>query len=165
VTLTIGIPTIIFLVILQSTIVSRLNLSFGSTDIVMLVLIALGLQQNTKRTILWFAIGGSMMAIFSAIPLMYPLIPYIIISLIIDYLKKRIWKIPLLLMILVSFVGTVICNSMAFVIISITRVPLPITESINSVILPSVALNIVLGIPIFLLVRDWSKWLNPRDEE
>ena len=105
------------------------------------------------------------MAIFSAIPLMYPLIPYIIISLIIDYLKKRIWKIPLLLMILVSFVGTVICNSMAFVIISITRVPLPITESINSVILPSVALNIVLGIPIFLLVRDWSKWLNPRDEE
>jgi hypothetical protein len=164
-TFTIGIPTIIFLVILQSTIVSRLNLSFGLTDIVMLVLIALGLQQNTKHTLLWFSIGGALMAIFSAIPLMYPLIPYIIISLIIDYLKKRIWKIPLLLMILVSFVGTVICNLVAFVIISITRVPLPITETINSVILPSIALNIAIGIPIFILVRDWSKWLNPRDEE
>jgi hypothetical protein len=131
----------------------------------MLVLIALGLQQNTKRTFLWFSIGGALMAIFSAIPLMYPLIPYIIISFIIDFLRKRIWKIPLVLMILVSFVGTVICNLVAFAIISITRVPLPIIESINSVVLPSVALNIALGIPIFLLVRDWSKWLNPRDDE
>jgi hypothetical protein len=165
VTLTIGIPTIIFLVILQSTIVSRINLSFGSTDIVMLVLIALGLQPNTKRTILWFTIGGALMAIFSAIPLMYPLIPYIIISLIIDYLRKRIWKIPLLLMLLISFLGTVICYLIAFVIISITRVPLPLIESIYRVILPSVALNIIIGIPIFLLVRDWSKWLNPRDDE
>jgi hypothetical protein len=85
--------------------------------------------------------------------------------LIINYLRKRIWKIPLLLMILVSFIGTVICNLVAFVIISFTRVPLPITESINSVILPSIALNIVFGIPIFLLVMDWSKWLNPSDEE
>jgi len=165
VTITIGIPTIILLVILQSTIVSRLNLSFGSADIVMLVLIALGLQQNTKRTLLWFTIGGLLMALISSIPLMYPLIPYIIISLIIDFLRKRIWKIPLLLMIMVSFFGTIICNLAAFVIINITRVTLPLASSVNSVILPSAALNIILGIPIFLLVKDWSKWLNPRDEE
>jgi hypothetical protein len=165
VTITIGIPTIIFLVILQSTIVSRLNLSFGSADIVMLVLIALGLQQNTKHTLLWFIIGGALMAIISAVPLMYPLIPYIIISLIIDYLKKRIWRIPLLMMILVSFIGTILCNLVAYATISFTRVPLPISDSINNVILPSIALNIILGIPIFLLVRDWSKWLNPRDDE
>jgi hypothetical protein len=165
VTITIGIPTIIFLVILQSTIVSRINLSFGSADIVMLVLIALGLQPNTKRTLLWFTLGGLLLAIISAVPLMYPLIPYIIISLIIDYLKKRIWRIPLLLMLLVSFLGTVICNIAAYAAISLTRVPLPLSESINNVILPSIALNILLGIPIFLLVRDWSKWLNPRDDE
>lgn len=164
-TVAIGIPTIIFLVILQSTIVSRLNLSFGSADIVMLVLIALGLQQNTKRTLLWFIVGGLLLTIISAIPLMYPLIPYIIISLIISYLRKRIWRIPLIMMMLVSFLGTVICNIVAYVSISFTRVPLPIAVSINNVLLPSIALNVILGIPIFLLVKDWSKWLNPRDDE
>jgi hypothetical protein len=165
VSIIIGIPILVLLVILQSTVISRLNLSYGSADIVMLVLIALGLQNGTKRTILWFAIGGLLVSIISAVPLMYPLMPYLIIGLILEYIRKRVWKIPLLMMIIISFVGTLIYTSISYLIINFSQVPLPLTISIVSVFLPSAALNVALGIPIYLLVSDWSSWLNPKDEE
>lgn len=161
----IGIPILILLVIIQSTIVSRLNLSYGSADIVMLVLIALGLQTGTKRTILWFAFGGLLLSIISAVPLMYPLIPYLMIGLILEYIRRRVWKIPLLMMIIISFVGTLIYTSISYLIINFSQVPLPLNTSIVSVFLPSAALNVALGIPIYLIVSDWSSWLNPKDEE
>ncbi len=164
-TIIIGIPVIILLVILQSTIVSRINLSFGSADIVLLVLIALGLQVETKLTLLWFAIAGLLLSIISSVPLMYPLIPYIIIAYVIIFVRKRIWKIPMLMMIIFSFLGTIICLSFAFVTINLTSASLPLDSSIVNVLLPSTALNIAIGVPVYLLVKDWSKWLNPRDEE
>jgi hypothetical protein len=131
----------------------------------MLVLIALGLQTGTKRTILWFAIGGLLLSIISAVPLMYPLIPYLIIGLILEYIRRRVWKIPLLMMIIISFVGTLIYTSISYLIINFSQVPLPLITSIVSVFLPSAALNVALGIPIYLIVSDWSSWLNPKDEE
>lgn len=131
----------------------------------MLVLIALGLQNGTKRTILWFIIGGLLVAVISAIPLMYPLIPYLIIGIILEYVRKRIWKIPLVMMMIVSFIGTVLSITTSFLIINFSQVQLPVITSITSVLLPSAALNVALGIPIFLLVSDWSRWLNPKDEE
>lgn len=153
------------LVILQSAIVSRINLSFGSADIVLLVLIALGLQVETKRTVLWFAFGGLIWSIISSAPLMYPLIPYIIIGFTLVYLRKRIWKIPMLMMILLSFIGTIICLVFAYIVIYFTQTPLPFTNSLLDVVIPSIALNVAIGIPIYLLVKDWSKWLNPREDE
>lgn len=161
----IGIPILILLVILQSTVISRLNLSFGSADLVMLVVIALGLQPGTKRSLLWFAIGGLLLSIISVIPLMYPLIPYLIIGLILEYVRKRVWKIPLLMMIIISFLGTLICIIFAYLIINFSQVQLPLFASIINVLLPSAALNIAIGIPVYLIVRDWSSWLNPKEEE
>jgi hypothetical protein len=165
VTLVIGTLILTLLVILQSSIFSRLGLAFGSPDIVMLVLIALGMQLETKRTILWFGIGGLLMSIVSSIPLMYPLIPYLIIGISIVYIRKRLWKIPLMMMAVISFVGAVTSGIIAYLTILLTRVNMPIWQSFYFVILPSSTLNIIFGIPIYLIVKDWSKWLNPRDDE
>ena len=155
----------IVIVIVQSAVISRLNLAHGSADIVMLALIAISLQHRTKRAILWFVFGGLLVSIISAIPLMYPLIPYLMIGLIIEYIRKRVWKIPLLMMIIISFVGTLISCTFGYLTINFIQVQLPLETSIFSVFFPSAAFNVALGIPIYLVVADWTSWLNPKDEE
>lgn len=156
---------LVLLVILQTTIVSRLGLAFSSPDIVLLVLIALGMQTGTKRIALWFVIGGLLMSIVSSIPLMYPLIPYIIMAISIIYIKKRIWKIPILIMVVLSFLGAIVSGIVAYLTIILTRTSIPLWQSFTSVLLPSSTLNIIFGLPIYLLVKDWSKWINPGDDE
>ncbi len=71
----------------------------------------------------------------------------------------------MLMMIILSFIGTLICFVFAYLVIYFTRTPLPFTSSLLDVVIPSIALNVAIGIPIYLLVKDWSKWLNPREDE
>ena len=105
------------------------------------------------------------MGIVSVIRFMHPIIPYFIVGVMVEYLKRRVWKVPLLLMVLLSFLGTMVVQVFAYLIIYLTQVQLPLITSFLQVTLPSTALNIVVGIPIYLLVRDWYNSYVPMEEE
>ena len=105
------------------------------------------------------------MGIVSVIRFMHPVVPYFIVGVVVEYLKRRVWKVPLLLMVLLSFLGTLIVQVFAYLTIFLTQVQLPLIISFLQVTLPSTALNIVVGIPIYLLVHDWYNSFVPLEEE
>jgi hypothetical protein len=66
-------------------------------------------------------------------------------------------------MFVTTFFGTLITLGVALSALSLPRNPLPIPESINLVILPSLLLNLVIGIPIYALIGDLAKWIYPEE--
>jgi rod shape-determining protein MreD len=160
-----GLPVIAFLVILQTSIISRLNISLGQADLVMLFILAWCLQDKRSVGVWWAIAGGIMMSFVSAVPWYGYLIGYFTIAIISKVLQKRLWNIPILTMVILSFVGTGIVLVISFVFVSVTQVQLPIRDSLVKVILPSSAINMVLSIPIFIVVRDLVNTVYPTDLE
>jgi hypothetical protein len=161
----IGIPLVLLLVIIQTTVMSRLGISNGAIDLVMISLIAVGIHNKTKHTVYWFLWGGFLLSIISAIRFMFPIIPFFLIGVLVEYSKKRIGRVPIMLMLLLIFISTLIVHIFAFFTIYVTSAPLPPGESFMQVVLPSIALNIFFGVLIYLLVHDWYEVLLPAEEE
>lgn len=160
----IGLPLLTVLVILQTSVVSRIGISNGSMDLVMICLVSYGLMKGARNTILWFTIAGLLLALISAVPLLYPVIPYVIIAFLLDYLRQRIWSNSLLLMLVLMFAGTLILHTFTFISVSISMHALPLMQSFTQVTLPSLAMNILFGLPLFLIIQDWYTYLQPIEE-
>jgi uncharacterized PurR-regulated membrane protein YhhQ (DUF165 family) len=79
------------------------------------------------------------------------------------FLKRRIWKVPFLSMIASVFTGTVIIDLISFTVVSLQGTPLSILEVLNLIVLPSLLLNLLLAVPIYIVVRDIAGWLYPEE--
>jgi rod shape-determining protein MreD len=161
----IAFPILILAVILQSAIVSRVSLLGGFADLPLLIVIAWALQENVTTGWHWAVAAALLMAFVSGIPWLVPMLVFLLAVLVAQALQKRIWQAPLLAMFGVTFFATLIEHLISFVILSVTRTPLPIADTFSLVTLPSVLLNILLAVPVFWFMRDLSRWVFPGEED
>jgi hypothetical protein len=154
------------LALMVQMVVSRsLNLINGSADIIMLVIIAWFLQKKSTNSWDWALIGGFMVGSVSALPLYIPIISYLVVAGFAKILQNRIWQTPILAMFLISSLGSIIYQLFSVLVLQISGVPLKWDTSIQMVILPSALLNLLLALPIYALVSDFTGWLFPHEAE
>lgn len=160
-----AIPLFGILAIFQSAVVSRLPLLYGTADLLLIVVIAWALQERVRTAWQWALIAGVIIGYASALSFAIPIIGYLLVTGLALLLRQRIWQVPILAMLGVTFVGTLFINALTALYLSITGTPLPLLETLNLIILPSVILNLLLAIPIYALVKDLSEWLYPEEIE
>jgi rod shape-determining protein MreD len=161
----IAIPILGFLVILQSSIFSRVPLILGTPDLVLLSVLAWSLQKRVETAWQWCIIGGLMVGFVSALPLAAALAGYSLATGLALALRKRVWQVPILAMFVVTFLGTAITHSVSLLALRLAGDPIPILESVNLITLPSVLLNLLLAVPIYALMGDLAKWFYPEELE
>lgn len=161
----IAFPVLALAVILQSSVVSRLSLLGGFADLPLLLVIAWALQENVDTGWHWAAVAGGFTMFVSALPWIAPLAGFLAAVFVARWLRSRIWQAPTLAMLGVTLLATFIAHLFSFVILSLTRAPLPVADSFSLITLPSVLLNMLLSIPVFWLVRDLARWVSPIEEE
>lgn len=135
----------------------------GTADILLLTIIAWSIRDQVKTSWVWSVIGGLLVSFFSALPFGVLLLAYLIISGIAQFVQRRIWKIPLIAMFLMTFLGTIIVQVAAYASRMISGITIPINEAINLIIIPTLFLNILLAVPIYIVITDLAGWLY-RDE-
>jgi rod shape-determining protein MreD len=158
-----AIPIFILLGIFQSAVVSRLPLLQGTADLVLLVVAAWALQERVRNAWQWALIAGFVIGYISALNMLIPLLGYLLVTGIALLLRQRVWQVPILAMLSVTFVGTLLLNILTAIYLTIFGATLPILETMNLIILPSIILNLLLSIPVYALVRDFSEWLYPEE--
>jgi rod shape-determining protein MreD len=158
-------PILALAVILQSAIVSRISLLSGYADLTLVIIIAWALQEGVETAWHWAALAGGMVAIVSGLPWVVPLTVFLTTVLIARTLQRRIWQAPLIAMFTVTFLASVFSHLLTFITINLTGVSLPIGDAFSLVTLPSILLNLLLAIPVFWLMRDLARWVNPAEEE
>ncbi len=160
-----SIPIFLFVLMLQTVIVSSLPLLSGFADLVMLVLIAWALQERVRSAWIWTIVAGVMVSFVSALPTGVPLASYLIVIAMTRLIRQRLWQSPILSMFFVTFVGSLMTQGLAMGILIFKGTPLPITESINVVILPGTLLNLLLALPVYAVVTDLAQWVYPEEVE
>ncbi|MBN2547843.1 MAG: hypothetical protein JXB15_01695 [Anaerolineales bacterium] len=161
----IAFPLFAFLTIVQSVIVSRFPLLNGSTDLVLLTLIAWALQKRVRTAWHWCVIGGGMISYVSALPTGVPLGGYLLVVGMAQLLRRRVWQVPILAMLATTFLGTLLSQLISLLALSLVGASISILEAINLVILPSLLLNLLFSIPVFAIFSDMASWLYPEPLE
>lgn len=158
-----ALPLFIVLGIFQSAVVSRLPLLHGTADLILLVVIAWALQERVRSAWQWALIAGLVIGYLSALSLIIPLIGYLLVTGMALLLRQRVWQVPILAMLAVTFIGTLLINIMTAIYLNIIGTPLPILDTLNLIILPSTILNLIIAIPVYALVKDFSEWVYPEE--
>ncbi len=160
----IAFPLLALAVILQSAVVSRVALLSGYADLVLIILSAWALQSQVDSAWHWAFLASIMVSFISRLPWPVIVIGYAMVVFFAQVLQRRVWQAPLLAMFSVIFLGTVFMHLLSFIGLSIIGTPLPIEEVVGLITLPSLLLNLVLALPLYVVMRDLAHWVYPERE-
>ncbi|NTU75197.1 MAG: hypothetical protein HGA53_00515 [Anaerolineaceae bacterium] len=162
----IAIPVIVISTILQMVIFSRVNLLSGSADILLVVVVAWSLQDKKITAWLWALMAGLLITFISALPMAVPLISYLVAVGMAKLLQRRIWQSPILTLFVLIFMATLFQHILSIGALQLTGTAISITEGLSRVTLPSLFLNLLLAVPVYIILRDIYLMVYPnRDEE
>lgn len=149
---------------LQMVAVSRLRLIGGSADLVLMVLIAWGMQEQVKDLWVWVAVASLMTSFVSALPVFAVVAGYLFAAFFIWFLKQQVWQSPILAMFLATVVSTLVQNLASIFALQISGSPISFFEGFNLVTVPSMLLNFLLVLPLYALFTDLAGFVYPVEE-
>jgi cell shape-determining protein MreD len=159
----VAIPVLGLAVMLQTSIIGRINLLNGAADLVLLILAAWGLQERVRHAWIWGAAAGLLVGFVSGIPWYVYLVSYLVVVGMARLLAHRVWQAPLLAMFTVTLIGTLVLLMLTYLERSLFEVSLVFNLSFMQIILPSILLNLLLAIPVHALIRDLANRLFPEE--
>ncbi|MBN2045472.1 MAG: hypothetical protein JW757_10665 [Anaerolineales bacterium] len=151
--------------VLQNSIVVRLQMLEGAADLVLLVLVSWVMVSEHKQHWQFGLLAGLLVGLSSAIPWWIPALTYAGFTLGITLVQRRIWQVPIWLLLTATFFGTILILGVEIFYLWVTGVPLDLVEVFNVVILPSVVLNMIAVLPVYGLVGEIAKRSFPREVE
>jgi len=149
--------------VLQNTIVTQVQLLYGAADLVMLVLIAWILQSDQSPHLLFGIAAGLMVGISSALPFWLPVIGYSFLVWFVMIAQRRIWQVPVWLLLISTFLGSLLISGLEIVYLLVTGFPVDLVEFLNIVLLPSLVLNMIIVLPIYGVVGEIAKAIYPKE--
>jgi rod shape-determining protein MreD len=151
--------------ILQTTVFSQTLLVNGTADLILLFLAAWSLREEVKNSWLWAAIAGLLISLVSAMPMYAPLVGYLGVVGISKLLQRRVWQAPILAMFIVTLLGSIFQQALYVIFLQISGAPISWGQSLDAVILPSILLNLMIAVPMYLLVNDAIGRIFPMEVE
>jgi hypothetical protein len=158
-----AIPVLGLMVMLQASLVSRVQLLHGSADLLLLALLAWALQERVTSAWRWAVLAGFMITIASAIPAGALAAAYLLATGVAIFLRKRVWQVPLLAMFVATFAGTLILTLASLAGRLAEGVTLPVVDVFNLITLPSLLLNFLMAVPMFIVISDLARWVHPKE--
>jgi hypothetical protein len=159
----IGIPLILLAFIFQSVVVSTLSLLHGTADLLLLISAAWALQNRLRNDYSWAIMAGLLVGAVSHTLWVVPLVAYGAVTVLANFLRRQVWQTPLLAMMVSTLVGSLLLYALEWATLVTTGVSLPLSESLNLVVLPSTLLNLLLAIPVYALVTELYQSVFPEE--
>jgi cell shape-determining protein MreD len=152
-------PILILILIIQMTIGRNVQLIGGAADFILLWLICWGLQKQGKNVWYGAIFSGLILSFASAIPWYASVFECLLAAGLSRFFSKRSWQNPLIALFIVTFISAVVSNFAVFVSLRISGSNLIWKTSLIHVIVPSVFLDLLLALPIYIIVHDMSRWV------
>lgn len=157
-------PILIFMLVLQTTVVSEVRLLHGSADLILVWMAAYGLTSKDRSGYLLSFFAGGLVSYVSALPwYVYP-IAYLLTIGIARYVSSQLWQSPLLSMFAITLVTSIFLYLISMAGLTINGTSYSFQTSLYNVIIPSIFLNLLLAIPIYAIGRDFSGWVFRNEE-
>lgn len=149
--------------VVQSAVISRLPLIRGTADLMLVLLVAIALQKTVSTAWQWSIVGGLMIDFLSGLPFGVFTVSYLLATGAALMIRERVWRYSFLMQLLVVFFGTLVAHGLAFLIQFLQGGSLNLGEVLRIVTLPSIILNSMLSLPVYILVQDVLLQVAPQE--
>jgi cell shape-determining protein MreD len=150
-----AVPVLFLAMMFQMVVVNKLSLLYGYADLVLLIIIIYGLHPKAKHSYFWAIVAGLMFGYISKLSIIVPMSVYFLVIWGAKAIKMRIWQMPILAYLFVVIVATFLYQFGSLISLKVAGSILPLVESINLIIIPSVLLNLIFAIPIYYIFNDF----------
>jgi rod shape-determining protein MreD len=158
-------PVLIVTLMLQMVVASRLTLLHGTVDLVLLALVAWALQERVRTAWIWALVAGLAVSFISALPFYAPLIAYLVATGISRLLQRRVWQTPILALLVAVVLATIFQNMLSMAVLQFVDRPISFQDGLSLVALPSLLLNLLLALPVYVVIVDLANWVYPPLED
>jgi hypothetical protein len=158
-------PILILLLILQMVIVRQLPLFNGTVDLLLLWLASWGLQKQGKNVWVGAVFVILLMSFVSSQPWYVWTVTYLSVAIISRFMNRNFWQNPLIALIFVVFISSIIGLIAQMGALIFHDSAINIAQSIKYVVVPSVFLNLLFAIPVYIVVNDMAQWVYPIGKE
>lgn len=160
-----SIPLLSLIAILQTTVVSRMPLIQGTADLIMVFLIAWSLQERVKDPWQWAITGGLVTDFFSGLPFGLFTISYLALTGLAQLMGRRLWRFSVLIQLALTLLGTMLTHLLSVLAVLLRGTRLEILSVLRTITLPSLLLNMLLTVPVYIIVQDLSRQIYPQESE
>lgn len=160
----VAIPLLALAFMLQTAVVSRITLLSGAADLVLLILITWALQQQVQSSWHWAALAGLMAAFVSGLQPLVLLTAYLLAVALARNVLRQIWQTPILALFTVTFFSTLLLHLITYLALVFRGTPIPFSDALALITLPSVFVNLFLALPVYSFIRDLALWVYPMEE-
>lgn len=160
----IGIVLLLLAALLQTTLISRIALLQGFSDLVLVVMIAWMLQPGNYTDWKWGVPAGLIIGYISALPDWVPLAGYLAAAATCQLLNQRIWQVKLLTLLSATLLGTLAIHIVTLGYMFLSASPIDAFEALNLITVPTMLLNLILILPINGIMGELVKLLDPAQE-
>jgi len=157
------VPTLIVVALLQATVMPHLTIWGVAPDLVVLVVASWGLLQGTTEGCLWGFIAGVAIDLLSDAPFGAATISLVLVGLVAGLAKGSPLRAHFALPVLVVFLTTIVYNLAFLLVVQISGQSTAWFDTLLRITLPSAALNALLAIPVYGLMR-WAHTRFLREE-
>ena len=154
----------LLLSVLQSTAISRITLISGSADLILIAVACWGVREKGYNAFVWALVGGLFIALNTAMPFYIPIISYIFVALLAKLLFGRIWQSPIIMLIVVVFVGTLFQHVISIFYLQINGINAGLVYSLQNITLPSLLLNLFFVFPMYVVISDLRQWFSTGED-
>ncbi len=158
-----AIPILGVALMIQTAIISRVNLLSGSADLILAILVTWSIQERVKNSWFWALAAGLLVGYISGLPWFIPLSGYLLVVGVGRLLHRRVWQAVLLETFVVISIGTFGIHLLTIAYLALVGGSFQLGEVISLIILPSTLLNLLLVIPVYYLIKDLALWLYPTE--
>ncbi|MEX2143056.1 MAG: hypothetical protein WD740_00550 [Anaerolineales bacterium] len=150
--------------LLQITLVTRISLLQGVSDLVLLTLICWMLQPGNKPDWRWGIPAGLMLGYASALPDWILWVGYIGAAGICQVLRRRIWQGQLLTLLSITLLGTLGIHLVTLIYLFASAHPIDTIEPLNLITIPSMLLNLIFVLPVYAIISEVTKLISPVEQ-
>jgi len=158
---------VLIIAMLQLGIFSNIQILAGKIDLLMLGVIAWIIQKKTELIDIGIYSINTVFFIYliSAESIIIILGLYSLIVIVVYWSKNNIQQLPIISMLIFSAVFTFFHLVIFGFYLQLSGVAMVAEEVFQSVILPSMIINLIAAIPMYLLVNELHRWVYPLAEE
>lgn len=139
---------------LQVGFFGQIRLMNGTSDLIMLCIVAWSINDRSKYSWILVIAGGLIMSYVSAMPMNGYLWMYLTIWFIIRFIKMRVWQMPLMLMLFVTILSTLLISVGTLALLFLQNASVNYADAFRQIIIPSLVMNLLLSIPIYAFLND-----------
>lgn len=150
------------LVAFQSSLAPQVRLFSGQPNLVLLVVIAYAFDANWREAFGWAIVGGVMQDLMSIAPLGTSALPLILAVFAVKWLDQQFEGVSVVIYFFTAVVTSFIATVVLFIGLAFVGYVIDLIPTIRYFLLPTMAYQIALALPVYILVRWLNRMARPR---